>query len=205
MKKSIFRETVLLKITGGQLNDDSSVKRRDINAYMAAAVNYAMTAGYNININVEGNRDFSSVFYGYFPDQTVLVDTTRHNWKYITLPKATIPLPKNQGIRSIEDGCGYNLKPVSDNSFRTINHWIKIFTGDKYFRLEGNKIYLWNLPLPTKKVNLSMIVDVDDLSDDDELPIPAGLEGKAIDICVEFFTGQRQMPADRKNDQRDIN
>jgi hypothetical protein len=206
MTKGKFTETVLLKIEGFQLNDSSSVQRRDIRAYLPAAVNYAMMAGYNINIQVEGNRDFSSVFYGYFPALAISKDTTRHNWKYITLPKGTIALPKNQGIRSIEDGSGYNLKPLSDNAFRTINSWLETYKGDGYYRLEGNKIYLFNISAIATVINLSMIVDTDSLTDDDILPIPAGLEGRAIDICYEFLTGVRQLPpADRKSDERDIN
>lgn len=205
MKKGVFRETIFLRINGGQLNDSSSVQRRDIDAYMPVAINYAMMAGYGNTIKEEEIRDFSSLFYGYFPDLPILTDSTRQNWKYITLPKGTVALPKNQGIRSIEDDCGINFKPVSDNSFRTINHWIKIFVGEKYFRLEKDKIYLWNIGKLTKVVNLSMIVRVDDLTDDDELPIEAGLEGKAIDICVDYFLNQRHEPADRKNDQRDLN
>lgn len=205
MTKSIFTELVLLRINGGQLNDDPAVQRRDIKAYIAAAVNYAMLAGYNINIQQEGDRDFSSTFYGFFGAQPVLTDTARHNWKYITLPKGTVPLPSNQGIRSIEDGCGDTFKPLSDNAMKTIKHYLKIFCGARFYRLDGNKIYLFNMGAVTETVDLSMIVDTDSLADSDTLPIPAGLEGKAIDICVEFFTGERQMPADRKSDQRDIN
>lgn len=205
MKKGIFIELVLLRINGGQLNDSSSVDRRDIRAYLPAAVNYAMIEGYRVNIREEGNRDFSSLFYGYFPDNAIQVDTARHNWKYIVLPKAVPALPRNQGIRSIEDGCGYSLKPLSDNAFRQIGHFKKVFAGDKYYRLEGQKIYLFNLPSVTTTIPVSLIVDSNALTDDDELPIPAGLEGKAIDICVEFITGERQVPADRKSDERDLN
>lgn len=205
MTKGVFKELVFLKINGGQLADDSAVKRRDINAYLPAAVNYAMMAGYGINIQMEGNRDFSSCFYGFFSGNTLLTDTDRHNWKYIVLPKATVPLPRNQGIRTVENGCGYTLKPLSDNAFRTIGSHSSIFTGDSYFRLEGNKIYLFNLPPVTSTIDLSMIVDSAALADTDTLPIPAGLETKAIDICYEFMIGERQLPADKKSDQRDIN
>lgn len=205
MTKGIFKELVLLKVNGGQLNDSSSVDRRDINAYIPAAINFVMIEAYRVNIQIEGARDFPSFFYGYFPTNAILIDTARHNWKYIVAPKAYVPLPRNQGIRSIEDGCGYNLKPLTDNAFRQIGHMHKILNGDKYYRPEGMKIYLWNLPVPTTSVPCSLIIDSSALTDTDELPIQAGLEGKAIDICVEFITGERQMPADRKSDERDVN
>jgi hypothetical protein len=97
------------------------------------------------------------------------------------------------------------FKPLSDNAFRTIAHSVKLFTGASYFRLEGNKIYLFGSNPIIETINLSMIVDTDDLLDTDLLPIPAGLEKLAMDTCYEFMTGERQMPADRKSDQRDIN
>lgn len=205
MTKGKFIELVLLKIEGGQLNDSSSVDRRDIRTYLPASINFVMVEAYRVNIQVEGVRDLPSFFYGYFPTNDILTDTTRHNWKYIVAPKAYVPLPRNQGVRSIEDGEGYNLKPLSDNAFRQIHKLHKIFTGDKFYRPEGMKIYLWNLPSVTTNVPCSLIVDSDVLEDTDVLPIQAGLEGKAIDICVEFMTGERQMTADRKSDERDIN
>jgi hypothetical protein len=208
MKKGIMVESVLLRINGGHIPVDASVQRRDIRAYLPAAVNYVMSAGYNINIQVEENRDLSSLFYGYFPNNAVHIDTDRHNWLYINYPKGTVALPKNQGIRSVEDGCGYFLKPLSDNAFRTINHYKQVLNGDKYFRPDGKKIYLFNMPpviVDGPGIPMSMIVDSAELTDDDELPIPAGLEGKAIDECVAYFTGERQAPANRKSDNRDIN
>ena len=50
-----------------------------------------------------------------------------------------------------------------------------------------------------------MVVDVDDLLPTDELPIQAGMEMEAIEMCVQFMTGQRQIPADMKNDKKDLN
>lgn len=205
MLKGVFIDLVLIRISGGQLNDSSSIQREDIRSYMPAAINYVVSAAYNTDISVEGHRDYPSLFYGYFPAVAILTDTARHNWKYIVRPSGTIPMPKNQGIRAVEDGCGHTLKPLSDNNFRVIDWLLKTFPGEKYFRPEGKKIYLFGLPAPTNNIGVSLIVDCDSLADTDELPIQAGLEGKAIDICVEFITGERQMPADRKSDERDLN
>lgn len=205
MKKGVFRELVLIKVNGGTINDQSSLKRRDINAYMPVAVNYAMQAGYNIEIKTEEDRDFSSMFYGYFPAQDVLVDSTRHDWKYVADPAGAIALPKNQDIRSIEDNFGNTYKPLPDNAMKTINYYLKLMAGVGYYRREQKKIYLFNAPELIKTINVSRIVDCDSLSDDDILPIPAGLEKIAIDICYEFVVGIRQMPADHRNDKRDVN
>lgn len=204
MTKSVFRELVFLEVNGGQLNDSASANRRLINAYLPCAINWVMINDYRINLRQEPTRDIASLFYGYFPDLPVLVDAARHNWKYVAYPKKIVPMPRNQGIRGIEDGTGYQLKPLSDNGFRTIGHFGKIF-DDRYYRPEQKGIYLFNLPSPVTAVSGVFIVDVNDLLDTDELPIPAGQETEAIKICIEFATGVRQTPADRKTDQRDTN
>lgn len=204
MTKKVFRELVFLEVNGGQLNDSASANRRIINAYIPAAVNWVLTNDYRINLRQESTRDINSLFYGFFPNLEVLVDAARHNWKYITYPKNIVPMPRNQGVRGIEDGTGYQLKPLSDNSFRTINHFSKVFP-DRYYRPEQKGIYLFNLPSPVTTVSGTFIVDVNDLSDDDELPIPAGQEVDALKVAIEFATGVRQAPADRKSDERDLN
>lgn len=204
MTKARFRELVFLSVNGGQLNDSASANRRIIDAYIPCAINWVMVNDYRINLRQEPTRDVSSLFYGFFPSLSIQVDTDRHNWKYVTYPKKVVPLPRNQGIRGIEDGTGYQLKPLSDNGFRTIGHFGKVF-ADRYYRAEQKGIYLFGLPSPVVTVSGTFIVDVRDLDDTDELPIPAGQEADAIKLCIEFATGVRQMPADRKSDERDTN
>lgn len=62
MTKGILKELVLIALNGGTLNDESAILRADIEAYLPAAVNYAMSKAYNINLQIEGNRDMSSLF-----------------------------------------------------------------------------------------------------------------------------------------------
>lgn len=205
MNKGKFRELVLLRVTGGKLSDQSSVQRRDIDAYAPAAVNYAMQAGYNIEIKNEGDRDFSSMFYTYFPAQAVLVDADRHNWKYIVDPAGALALPRNQYIRSVEDNCGNQYTMLPDSAMKTINHYLPQMEGIGFYRPEGKRIYIFNGPALLKSINFSRILDWDSLSDTDDIPIPAGLEKLAMDTCFEFIAGIRQLPADRKNDNRDLN
>lgn len=205
MTKSVFIESVLLKINGGQLTDEASVLRVDIAAYIPAAVNYTLEAGYNIQLQTEGNRDFSSLFYGYFADQPILIDAARNNRKYINYPKKPIALRSNQGVRHVEDGCNTTYKPLSDAAVRTIAHYENILTGASYYRPEATKIYLFNVPPLVESVGVVIIVDVDDLTDDDLLPIPAGLETMALDKCYEYMFPERTNPADRNTDKRDIN
>lgn len=204
--KARFIEQVFLKINGGELNDESSVQREDIESYLPAAVNYAMMASRNIILQQDGHRDVASCFYGFFGSLPILKDTARHNWSYVAWPKGYVPLPSNEGIRMVEDGDGNMLKPLSDNGFKTINHTLEIFTGAKYYRPEKKGLYLFGInPLTDTLSGLTIIVDVDDLDDDDILPIQAGMEKTALDLCYEYTIGERQLPADKNIDKRDVN
>lgn len=205
MQKGIFIETVLIRANGGVITDESSILRADIRAYASAALNYSIMQGYYTGIKTEGNRDLSSLFYGYFPQLAISKDTQRNNTAYIVPPKGTIALPSNQGIRFITDDCENTFKPLPDNAMHNLNFYLKLMPGTQFFRLTPGKIYLYNIGKLLGKVNLTMIVRFEDLAMTDELPIPAGLEDQTIELCVQFVTGQRQLPADRKNDERDLN
>ena len=206
MQKNKFRDLVRNRLSGGYLNEKSQVDSRVIDAYMPAAVNQALIEGYGIEVRMENDRDFSSMFYNYYPDLTIAVDTTRHNWNYITDPAVGIALPRNQDIRTIEDDLGNLYTALPDNAMSDINYYLKLMSSIGFYRrAPKGKIYIFNSPPLAKTISLSRITDAESLTDTDLLPIPAGLEGKAIDICYEYVIGIRQVPADRVNDQRDIN
>jgi len=205
MTKGRFAELVLLKFGGGHLTDQMSTDRRTIKAYMPAAINLAMLQGYTLELKEEGDRDFSSLFYGYYPDLSVQTDITRHDWLYFSHPKAGIALPRNQDIRQIEDDLGNTYIALPDSAMKSLNYYLPLMDGIGFYRREQGKVYLFNAPPIVKTINFSGIIDCDSLTDSDILPIPAGLEAEAIQNCYEFIAGIRQVPADRKNDKRDIN
>lgn len=205
MKKSTFVELAVLQANGGVLNDESNVKRKDILAYLPAAINYVMVTNYRQALSETGIRDFSGTFHGYFYDLPLLTDANKGDRKYFTLPKGIVPFTHNQGIRSVTNGCEGTFKPIPDGSYSTISYYTKIFTNTGFYRLEGNRVYLYNQPKLMETISCTLIVRAEDLEDTDELPIPAGLEHLAIDMAVAFATGQRQVPTDTKNDKKDIN
>lgn len=205
MTKARFAELVLIKMGGGHIDNQMSVDRRTIRAYMPAAINLTMLQGYTLEIKEEGDRDFSSMFYGYYPTLTVQEDTERHNWKYFSHPKVGIALPRNQDIRQVEDNLGNTYIALPDSAMKSLNYYLPLMEGIGFYRREQGKIYLFNAPELIQSINFSGIIDCDSLVDTDILPIPAGLETEAIQNCFEFVSGIRQLPADRKNDKRDIN
>lgn len=204
MKKSIFVESILLLINGGTLNDESAVMRADIEAYLPIAVNYAMTKGYNLDIRNEGSRDISGSFVNTFYDLPIVrPDGRRPN---IELPKGVIALPRNQGIRMITNSCGQTMTPLSDADMMTIDYYQKIFPCQCFFRLKKDKIEFYGMNELAETVSeLDMIVRVEDLDDDDELPLPAGVEEDAYRMCLDKFDPQRKEPSDKITDSIDLN
>lgn len=200
MKKGIFIENILLRINGGTINDESSVQRVDIEAYIPASVNWAMGKAYNINLK-EGDRDFPSLFYGSY-DSLPIIRTSR--LPHVVLPKGVVALYGNQGMRFVSDNAGYTYSPLSDSDLHTVEYYKDKMFG-KFYRLKPAKVDLYNASPIAETVDAEFIVRVEDLADTDELPIQAGLELEAIQVCVEFFTGQRQIGGDKQNDKKDIN
>lgn len=201
MTKGIFIESILLNINGGALTDESAVHRVDIESYIPMAVNYVMTAGRNTHLAQDGDRDIPSLFYGSFEGLTIDKTTTPR----ITYPKGFVPLYGNEGIRYVTDNCGNTYSPLSDSDMHTIKHYKDKFLGLGFYRPKQNYIELYLANPLVEEVNLEGIVRVEDLDDTDELPITAGFETMAIDLCIAWFTGQKKMPNDKLNNKADLN
>lgn len=204
MTKQMFVESVLLVVNGGELNDESAVQREDIKAYLPIAVNYAMQKAYNINIQVDDSRDIPGLFWGAFFNIPIIRAENRK--PRIELPKGTVALPRNQGIRLIRDNCGNVFTPLSDGDLHSISSFEDILPGSKFFRLFPKYIELYDSNSIAESVSeLYMIVQVEDLEDNDLLPLQAGVEEDAYQLCLDKFDPQRKTPADKINNSVDLN
>lgn len=201
MTKGVFVESILLRVGGGVLTDELDLQRTDIEAYLPAAVNYALTAGRNISISQEGNRNLPSMFYGTFTD---LVIDRSGSVPFVTLPKGYVPLYGNEGIRSVYDNCNNYYAPLMDADRRTIKAYKdKLIDQGFYYPIGKNRLDVYpSNPLVTM-LNGEYIVRAEDLGDEDELPLPASTETMALDLCVQWFTDQRTRPADLINNKSD--
>lgn len=203
MTLGVFIESVLLRLNGGQLTDESSVQRVDIKAYVPAAVNWAMSKTYNLNLGQFGDRDFPSVFYASF---TNLPINKTPRIPIITLPYNVIPLYGNQGLRYVKDNTGYTYSPLSDSDMHTVESYVELMTDMKFYRLKAAKVVeLYGLADDDEELSGEYLIKIEDLTMDDELPLQAGTEIETIQVCMEFFTGQRQIGADKLNNKTDIN
>lgn len=205
MLKITFIESVYNRIYGGRPSADFSILKADIEAYLPAVVNFAMTKGFYTQKNQEGNGDIPTSFYHTYTELPLLTDPKRNNRQYFLLPATLVSMPSNRGLRAVFDNCEKRYTPLNDNQLGNISYWTNIFKGQGFYNLDEKKVYVFNSSPLAETIRVTMIITAIELGDEDELSIPAGLEGEALEMCFEFVTGIKKMPVDRKNDARDLN
>ncbi len=198
MTKGVLIELVLQSISGGEKTQDTGRYARfeDVEVYLSAAINYALTKAYYINKS-ENEGFFPNDFIATYFEE-VLTDTVQ-NVQYIPLPSKLLSIPANRGLRSVGPVQGnvqfINMQFESQQHDEYYAGSIRNITG---YRLVGQRIELVNLSNLVTEVKIRMVASVEDLDNEDELPIPAGTEVEVIQLCVEFFTGVRKLPKDNK-------
>lgn len=204
MTKAIFIETVFNRVYGGRPTSDFSVHKADIEAFLPACCNYALMKGYWTQQSEEKNRDIPTTFYYTYRSLAVVKEESR-KYPHFVLPVKILAMPSNRGLRKVMDHNDRVYAPLPETGMTDVEYWLNIFSGESFYRIEGNKVYLYNKPSFIDKMAILALVETEHIGDDDELPLPAGTEIDALNMCYEFVTGIRQMPADGKLDGNDIN
>jgi hypothetical protein len=202
MTKGEFIDLVYTRVSGGVKSTDLSVWRQDIQKYMPFAINFALTKQYYVNLKEDGSRDMPGTFLTIIDPVDVLFDTTR-KVPYLLLPFHPLALPRNRGIRFIGYRSGEAFVGGMENATALFKHYRKHNTNTVRIEVEGLKVFLHNLPTLVKKAMVKMIANLEELDDTTIIPLPSGLETEAINICIDFFTGQRTAPKDILSDSRD--
>lgn len=200
MKIGILIEAVYTSINGGKPTTDDSVLRVDIRALLPAAVNYAMDKAYNHNLQTEGSRDMPSEFYGTY--ENIPIDRSRPI-PTITLQKGIVSLKGNAGIRFVYNDRGEQLSPLSDADMGSIRYYLDKAECMKWFKRRGNVLDLYGVGDEDETLTYQAITSVDDLSDDDEAPIQAGLEPDVISLLAGWVSGTKQFPHSNVIDTKD--
>ena len=210
MKKGELLESVFLNVNGGQLSADTNVRREDINAMLAPAINFVILKETrvrkreNSQFGWGGNTSMDSEFLATFT-LPVKYDDQRGK-RYIEPNVKLSPLDSNRGIDTISPIKGeYDFKRLK-NEFEDVgmNH---LFPNTTRFWFEyigvSQRIYFKNLPMSVQMLNLRAVAKAGDLNDDDELPLPSGTEIQVLELLTAWFTGQKMMPDDYSADNRD--
>ncbi len=193
-------ESIFLKINGGKPTPDDAVMRADIRAMLPAAINYAMDKTYNLNLQIEGDRDYPSEFYTVFSEVAI---TRTDRLPYITLTLGTVPLKGGAGIRFVYDNCGNQYAPVSDSDMGSIEYYSKLTPGMGWYRRTGAKLYLYGVNPLAATINYQAITKVEDLADTDVAPLQAGSEQDVLSLLINWF--QNKLPYNTLVNTRDVN
>lgn len=202
MTKGEIIGNVLLRISGGRPTSDMSVREHDVRSLLAPAINMAIDQGDNMNRGEDIDRDYLSQFYGTYPAVPINQDT---NQAFANMVENTVPLKGNNGLRLVYDNCGNYYGRLSDADRASVSYYSKLTTCMSWYYRLGNKLLLWGVEPMAETLNYDALTSVDDLGDDDELPLVAGTEARALDILFQLATGQIQSPYDPVQDKDDIN
>lgn len=191
---------MLLLVSGGRPTADMSVRETDVRTLLAPAINMAIDAGDNMNREEDIDRDYLYQFYG---EYTATVDQSGPKPKF-TLQDKTVPLKGNNGLRLIYDGCNYYGR-LNDADRPLIKYYEKLTPCMRWYNRVGQTVYLHGVDGLLDTISYEALTDINDLGDDDELPMVAGTEARAIDILYRLVTGQMENPYDKKIDHDDVN
>lgn len=196
----VLIELILLKVNGGKPTPDDSVMRSDIRSLLPAAINYAMDKTYNLNLQIEGDRDYPSEFYTVFDE--IVIDRTGR-LPFIPLALGTVPLKGGAGIRFVYDNCGNQYSPISDSDMATIEYYSKLTPGMGWYRRTGDNLTLYGVNPLAVTINYQAITKVEDLSDTDEAPLQAGSENDVLQLLIAWFANK--LPYNTLVNTRDVN
>lgn len=191
MKKGIAIEIVFTSVNGGRPSTDTSVLREDIAALLPAAINYVSTGDYWARLKNDGDREIPNGFVSELEFEGFDVD--KFGREYLTIDKALVNIAGNGGVRYVQDVIGNTYAPVMLGTSRS-TYWDKALAANRCYQLKDKKMYLINRPAVSNLFLVGVLLDSSELSDEDELPIPAGSEPDVIDMLTSFFANQRMQP-----------
>lgn len=126
---------------------------------------------------------------------------------YLELPAKPLYLPKGMGIYEVvfSEDTSNPLIPVK-STFRSLfrNSLARQLSGYKGYYQKGDRIYIVGTGVTEgTEINLTMVVQSEDIDPYDYFPFPADMENDIIKLAVEQFVITAQIPEDRRDDNRD--
>lgn len=203
MTKAELVSQAYLRITNGYPNTDLSTWYDDVDLLLAPAVNFVLTKQYFIEKADEGSRIIQPLLL-----QTYTADVGYDDelglYK-IVLPKKPIALPNGRGITFIGTFKGQSYIPIGQNGGSMQKYYCKHKKGQGSYELVGMEALLHNHNVLNKKLKVRQLVDASELNDDDEIMLPSGSEFEVMDLMIDFFLGQRELPKDYLNTGKEGN
>ena len=198
MTKESAIEQVYLRVSGGKLSPDIHIDRADIENFLPAAINYAITT-YNRQERREMLEEIRTLGYGatsvnqqFLVTKTYTPELDSERDKYrITLDVKVQSLPGNKGLDDVF--------PVQGDSYVKAGSQREVQgLPGRYFWPEYPYIYFSDMGLPICAHKVRLVQSVGDMAMTDELNVPGDMEFQLIQLLVDFFIGQRN--GDKKLD-----
>lgn len=184
-------------------NQDNAKVKPYTAAYLAAAVNYALTKQYYTDYRDGGEKDLPGLFNAVYVDIDVEWDPIR-KLHYFLYPSRLVAMGRDRGVPFIGPTADEtkNYPIVAQSQASAAGRYMP-YSNRSFAQLENDRVILKNHNAIVDKVTMKVIGNVMDLDDDDPVPIPAGLEVEVIQICADFLLGRRQLPQDTINDGKE--
>jgi len=165
------------------------------------ARNTIITTDFNQHRN-ENSYDINGDFITPFNNVPVKEDEEREE-KFSELPARIISLPDNRGIRQVSE-----TKGQKNPFYKMPNGMVGTFGnleagglgGGTGYYIERDRIYYVNIGDQVENVLIKMIASVDDLDEDDPIPVPAQFEKPLIDMVKEMMDEKKNTTEDDRND-----
>lgn len=191
----------LLKVEGGQPDPQSSVRWGEMETYLAYSVNYLMVGQYWAENKSEGGHNVNSLLYTIFENVAIQTDSTTGR-KFFTMPQRLITLPKSRALE-VNTMCGKMCFPLNQGDNALEQYYGCLKKSISYYPEGQTRVWLYNVPALVSAIRTKQWVHIADLDDGDEVILPSDGDTKVVDLMVQFFTGQRQIPEDHTQDNKD--
>jgi len=206
MTKAELTGAAYLKLTGGYPTTDNSTWWEDVDILLAPAINYVMNADYFLQKRDEGEEKIiQPLFIQTYKNVAITYQSDIEKYTSV-LPHRPLALPKNRAVSFVGTVLGQHFVPIEQGGLAMQGYYGGFKECQTSYSLEGKQITYENLdPLFADGgvAMVKMIVNVADLGDDEEILLPDGGELRVIDMLVEFFLGQRMLPKDYYNTNKD--
>lgn len=210
MTRNELVDLIYLNISSGKATTDLNIKRVDIKALLPLIISDAIMV-----FSRQTRKDeFEEIrIYGASNGETVNsqflttfkvtpVEDTDTGLYTVTLPKNVAVLPFSRGIDE--------LRPLKGDSYTRVRSFSETigladFFTPFWFDNQGNvkKLYIRNIGLPVCEHFLKIVVDFNDMGDDDDLFLPAGLNLFVLKEARAYLLGEKEIPAEYKIDDKE--
>lgn len=186
--------------SGGEVSSSSKYDVRDVYHLIDIARDYLIQVDYNRN-RAEGDYSINGDFVTAFKNVEVKIDEER-NERFSYLPSRVINLPYNRGLRQVSAMQGQgDAFIISENGAIAI--FDKLEAGsisNTICYLEGKKIFYKNIPENITKILIKMVASLDNIGEDDPIPIPASMELELYEKVVSLLNEEKATPQDLVSD-----